>query len=516
MMGGMGSIDQFGVEFHDAFLEEDESSKAITDALANDTARVYFAESQRFAGRLRVSFDGAEVTVEGTCPEGVKVKNDGGDVYIQCRDKAMEIELGGSCDNGSIDIKSDAPVKIVLNGLNLKSQKGEALKINASHPTYIELAAGSENRLEDRFTEVDREGRWSFVPRPVETDYETEVIDGIEMRKAVNRAKVKTETPKVSGVITSDGILCFSGRGRLTVKGHNKSGIKGKSHMVFRPGNVINVEVTQGKGVSAKGDIRIFGGVLNIDGSDSGEDGLRSDGCIYVDGGWTVVKAGGGESSEGIEAKYNIEFNGGVVEVASFDDAVNSGGNLIIRGGKVFAAAVMNDALDSNSNLVVTGGYVVALGGDAPECGLDAAEEEGYELYINGGTVFSTGGMSTRTSDKSRQNCIIYNVEKADSGMVFSVADKDSVVQSVGLIRSYRRGGSLLFSCPSYKEGGKYDIFCSEGLAQAVKGFHNTSTDNTAAAGEKIESIEALKGPSMMVGTSRMMFGPPMPPFQQE
>ena len=180
MMGGMGSIDQFGVEFHDAFLEEDETSKAITDALANDTARVYFAESQRFAGRLRVSFDGAEVTVEGTCPEGVKVKNDGGNVYIQCRDKAMEIEFGGSCDNGSIDIKSDAPVKIVLNGLNLKSQKGEALKINVSHPTYIELVAGSENRLEDRFTEVDREGRWSFVPRPVETDYETEVIDGIE------------------------------------------------------------------------------------------------------------------------------------------------------------------------------------------------------------------------------------------------------------------------------------------------------------------------------------------------
>ncbi len=517
MMGGMGSIDQFGVEFHDAFLEEDESSKSIADAMSNDSSRMYFVENQHFTGKLRICFDGNNTTIEGSCPNGVKVSHRDGDVVIYCKGKAMELEFTGISDDGSIDIKSDSPVKIIFNGLSLRSQKGEAVKINTPYPTYIELASGSDNRLEDRFKEVDREGRWSFAPRPVESDYETEVIDGIEMRKSVNRAKVKDESPKVSGVLTSEGTLCFSGHGRLRIKGHNKSGIKSKGHMVFRAGNVINVEVTQGKGISAKGDIRILGGVLNIDGSDSGEDGLRCDGSMYIDGGWTVVKCGGGESSEGIESKYNVEISGGTVEVASYDDAINSGGNLIVWGGKVFAASVMNDALDSNSNLLISGGYVVALGGNAPECGLDSNEEEGFSLYINGGVVFASGGMPTRTSDKSRQNSLIYNVEKADSGMVFCLSSGERPIQSFGLVRSYPRGGSLLFSSPLLKTGNSYEILLADerSASAVISGFHNTSDILTSATGDKLESVEKLEGPLMTVGKRAMMFGPPMPPVQQ-
>ena len=456
MMGNMGDIDMFGVEFHKDFLDERE--KVVTDA--GDADFKYYVENQRFDCKLKISFADGKVKVEGVCPDDVKVKEDGCDVKIECKGKALEIELKGSCDDGSLEVKSDRAVKIVLNGLDLRSKRQEALKVNTPYPTYIVLANKSENRLEDKFTAVVREEKGGFRPT-FDDNYETEVIDGIVMRKAENRAEADVEKPKVAGVITSEGLLCFSGKGRLEIKGHNKNGVKGKGEIVFRPGNVINVEVTQGKGVSAKGDIRIMGGVLNIDGSDSGEDGLRSDACIYVSGGWTVVKAAGGESSEGIEAKYNIDISDGVVEVAAFDDGINSGGNLIVRGGKVFVASVMNDAIDSNSNLVIIGGTVTAIGGDAPEAGLDAAEEERFNLYINGGTVLSCGGiggLAARPDKESRQSSIMYNAENADSGAVYRVVRSGKAVMEMKVPRKYRSGATLLFSCPEIEEGKEYEI----------------------------------------------------------
>ena len=512
MFGAMGNIDQLGVEFDRTPLKEKET--VVKDT--NDSTYVYYQENLSFSKTVKLKFIGETVEVTGDS-DGLNMERDGAHVSFNLKSRSVAFELSGQTDDGSLKVKSDNPVKIVLNGVNLKSEKGEAIAVSGKADVYLVLSKGSQNRLEDQFREVPAQpfGPFGMMPGPRSQQQdagETEIVSGIRMKKAVNRSEKLTES-QVDGVLTCKGLLCLSGEGTLTVKGHNKSGLKSKNHTVIRPGNVVNIEMTQGKGISSKGDIRILGGVLNIDGSKSGKDGIHSDECIYILGGRTTVKAGGGQSSEGIEAKYNLQIDGGVVEVASFDDAINSGGNLIINGGQIFAASVMNDALDANSNLVINGGTIVALGGGAPECALDANEEEGFSLYINGGIIAGIGGMNSRSAKESRQASVICGFEQADSASIYGLADDKGVILQLTNIRNYFREASLLFSSPQLKAGKTYTV-CKKSNENnnPLSGFHGLSVQTPKKgnkSGEVIETVENLTLPYSQVGRQGMMMGPP-------
>lgn len=503
MSGQIGSIDQFGVEFDETPLNEED--KVVHDS--SDSTFVYYVENERFDKEVSITFKGETAEVEGL-PSDVKLEQNGAYLKITSKGHKIAYTLRGKSENGGLHIKSDQPTKLELAGLDLKSNEGEAISVGGKSAVYVVLAKGSQNRLEDKYREVVKEEPsfpWMMAQRE-EGPAETETVNGITMKKAKNRSKDKQKST-VDGVLVSSGLLCVSGEGELWLKGHNKSGMKSKGHLVLRPGNVVHVEVTQGKGLSSKGDIRIYGGVLNIDGSSSGKDGIRSEESIYISGGRTIVKAGGGSGSEGIEAKYNIVVDGGTVQVASFDDGMNSGGNLIINGGTVSVFALMNDAIDANGNLVINGGTVVASGGNMPECGLDAAEEEGYELFVNGGTVVATGGMVTRPSKSSRQASVIYQCERVDSGYVYGLVSESKPIMSFLNKRNYAQGGALFFSSPKLEEGKGYEI-----------GRRATSpSDNVMESGVKfsmkpkdtIEKIEKLEMPYSQVGKVRT-FGPPM------
>ena len=509
MFGAMGDIDQFGVEFDDTPLKEEDH--IVTDR--NDSTSLYFVENLQFDTTIRIRFEGTSAEVSGNT-EGIEVKQDGAHLSVHTKKHNVEYILSGKSTDGSLLVKSDHAVKLVLENVDLTSQRGEAIAVSGKADVYVVLPKGSSSRLEDKFREVPEQKGPFGMPigsarKNEPTTYET--VNGMRMKKSENRSEKATES-SVEGVLTSKGMLCLSGGGTLKVKGHNKNGLKSKSHMVFRPGNVVHVETTQGKGIGAKGDIRILGGVLNVDCSTSGKDGIRSDECIYIRGGRTTVKSGNIEGSEGIEAKYNLVIDGGLVEVASFDDAINSGGNLIINGGEIFAAAVHNDALDSNSNLVVSGGTVVALGGGMPECGMDSADEEGFGVYVSGGTILAMGGMTSPCAKGSTQPSIICGVEGIDSAMVYSLAGKDGVVMQATSLRNYRGMGTLLFSSPMLKAGESYTLSQRKAETPAA-GFHGLTSGPAKSGkqeGEVVETIESLTLPYSQAGRqSIMMMGPP-------
>ncbi len=505
MFGNMKAINYFGVEFDRTPLKE--ADPVVTDI--NDSTSLYYVESTSFGQKVKIRYEGNKAVVSGDT-ENLKIEADGAELKITAKKASIEYEVSGKSTSGSLHIKSDYFTKIVLNGVDLKSESGEAIKVTGKAPVYLVIAKGSENRLEDKFREVEERQTGPFpmmMGLRKDEPVETEVVNGITMKKAVNRSDEKGKST-VDGVISTAGLLAISGQGSLTLKGHNKNGLKSKGHMVIRPGNVIHVEVTQGKGLNADGDIRLLGGVLNVDASDAGKDGIRSEESIYISGGRITVKSSGSDKSEGIEAKYNIQIDGGIVEVASFDDAINSGGNLVINGGKVYAAAVMNDALDANSNLVISGGEIVALGGSAPECGLDAAEEEGYEVYITGGTVVATGGMATRTSKLSTQASVICGLEKLDSAMVFSLEDEEKALLLFKSPRTYNGGGSIFFSSPEMKAGESYTV-CKDNTSETTASFHGLWTGGKNN-GTEVEIVDMLTMPYSQVGNSRMMGGMPM------
>ena len=211
-------------------------------------------------------------------------------------------------------------------------------------------------------------------------------------------------------------------------------------------------------GLSSDGNITISGGTLSMTSTGSGGKGIKCDGLLTVSGGTiSVVTSGGlyyndgstenlnytgntdrisnsyysspkgikaglnsetggsysggvvitggtinvttsGRNSEGIESKNTLAIEGGYITINAYDDAINSGSDMTISGGYVYARSTSNDGVDSNGNLYMSGGIVYAIGSTSPELAIDANSEEQKKFYFTGGTLVALGGLESGSS----------------------------------------------------------------------------------------------------------------------
>lgn len=491
MSFGGGNLNRFGVEF----AKEMPQDKDVVVNSETDTLYSYYVENVKFGKTATIVFsdNGAEVT---GLPEGVKMEKDGAYLTITSESTVpLAIELSGKTENGALVLSVDAPLKLLFNNVTVKSQRGDAILSQGKNHVYAVLAEGSVNELSDcRNPEMppmmgvrpmgmgegrpDMGGMSDFRPgempmppmnrgrRENPEDYHEQY--GIRMKKPMMKKKLK-----IDGTFVCAGPLTVSGKGSLQIQSNNKVGLKSKASLMLRPGNEITVRALSGKGVNAKNELYIYGGILNVDCSFSADKALTCGRNMYIRGGHTVVKAGGGESSEGVESKFIMQIDGGVVEVAAQDDAINAQGDLIINGGKVVAYSTTNDAVDANCNIVINGGSVFASGNGMPEGGLDCADEEGYRLFINGGTVVAVGGRHSMPDRQSRQLSIQWRLNNLEADKEYAVGG----ISSYKSPRTYQMGGAtLLFSSPELQAGKPYTL--------TIDG----------AEAERIDSLSALFG----------------------
>lgn len=120
-------------------------------------------------------------------------------------------------------------------------------------------------------------------------------------------------------------------------------------------------------------------------------------GGIVINGG-TITVTTSGTNAEGIESKNTLDITDGEITVEAYDDAINSGQDMTISGGKVYARGSNNDGLDSNGNLYIKGGLVYAIGTTSPEVAIDANTEERKQFYFTGGTLIAIGGLESGSS----------------------------------------------------------------------------------------------------------------------
>lgn len=493
-MGMNGNINLFDVNF----ATEVPAEKDIVIKDKKDSLYTYFAENIKFSYTAKIHFNGNDVTV-AELPANVTTEKDG--AYLSITSMSTEplaFEISGNTENGSLTLNAKNPIKLILNNTKIKSQRGHAILVTGKAPVYAIIAENSANELSDcrnpelppmmGFPPMGMPGGHTFQPgegmpefprggmpfmnnNREENPEDYHVQYGIRMKKPKMKEKLK-----VDGTFVTDGILSISGKGSLQILSNNKIGIKSKESLMIRPGNMITVRALAGKGINAKNEVYIYGGALNVDCSMSGDKALTAGRNLYIKGGHTVVKAGGSETSEGIQSKFLMQIDGGFVEVAAQDDAINSQGDMVINGGDVRAFSATNDAFDSNCNMIINGGNVFASGNGMPEGGLDSAEEEGYNLFINGGTIIAVGGRHSMPEKQSRQPSIQWRVDNLSTEKTYSVDDICTYKSS----RSYQMGGAtLLFSSPKLKQGKSYTLF----------------TD-----GEKTETIESLSSPFSNVG----------------
>lgn len=227
--------------------------------------------------------------------------------------------------------------------------------------------------------------------------------------------------------ITSDSLVCIDG-GTTTVKVTGSAaydsddaeytgtaGIKADQRFEINGGKlIVSNSGTGGKGISGDAVGYFNGGTVSITvtgsnyGSSSGNrfgssssnsvsaKGIKFDGNLYFNGGTVNVSC---KSHEGIESKGTITVTDGIIySYSGSDDAINSAGTFTIEGGMVCGYAPGNDGLDANGNFYIKGGIVYAMGAGSPELAIDANTEDGYRLYVQGGTLVAVGGLESGSS----------------------------------------------------------------------------------------------------------------------
>lgn len=407
---------------------------------------------------------GCNVAVTAAAKDGVHANDEiiigGGTVYIESSDDAMQCEAGGiTMTGGFVSAKTTADKGHALNSYSYVYFSGGALQASTS----------------------------GYGAKGISADGDVTITGG-----------------KITA-ITTGGSYYDSSDAELS----SAAGIKCDGNLSITGGVVaLSSSGGGGKGINCDGTLEISGDTVKVitsgtqatasNGDSTSPKGIKSDGALTISGGVTLVKATGGEGSEGIESKSTMTITGGTIVAYCYDDGLNSAGNLTISGGNVYAFGSNNDGIDSNSSLTISGGTVVAVGGTSPE---EAFDCDGT-FRIDGGTVVgvSPSNLMTTPSTNSAQRSLIYT-GSGSSGQLINVQTSDGtnlvtyeLPMSFSSMAFVYSGANLTsgLSCVLYKGGTASDgsEFC---------GYHYgdyTYSGGTQTASFTLSSVVTQTGTS--------------------
>ncbi len=185
------------------------------------------------------------------------------------------------------------------------------------------------------------------------------------------------------------------------------------------------------------------------------------------------------DGGEGLESKDKMWINGGVIELNCADDCINTGDDLIISNGYIYAASTGNDAIDSNNDIHIEGGWVLAFTTSTPECGIDLDNSDG--LYINGGYVFSLGSATDMAygSSGSQKSYLSTSVTVTPGGYI-GLAGTDTVYAKIPSSSSSSMSCSVMCSVPGTSSSPSLLTTSSTPSSNSV-GFHGIYTTGTVS-----------------------------------
>lgn len=518
---------------------------ALSESVNVDTNDDDYIENTTFDKTITVTFSqSGNASVSGD--ESGIVSINGNDVIATNNtDQVIKYVLTGETSDGFFKLYSTKKQAIVLNSVSITNPDGAAINNQSKKRTFIVLNDGTKNYLTDGANYSDAtdsedmkgcffsEGQLIFSGSGyLEVDANCKAgIRSDDYVRTMPKANIWVDASSGNGIRGNEAVILTGGVVNINVTGTADKGIstdgevriEGGRTTIFTSGgyeydsdendysacsgikadSVININGgelnikstgTGGKGLNCDDEININDGVVRIittgkrqkdsKGSVSPK-GIKADGKITVSGGQTQVRLEGtGDGTEGIESKSEIHIEAGTVESYSYDDAINSAGNLYIDGGYVYARSYNNDAIDANKNLYINGGVVIAEGAGQPECGLDAAEQ--YKAYINGGTVIAIGGGMQAIDSSSKQASIAIS---ASMGMKVGILDGSKAILAY-TTPSQNSGTALMISSPSFKSGSSYTLRAGCEVSGGTS-FYNLTTGCTIGSGSQSLDVTA-------------------------
>lgn len=329
--------------------------------IKNATINILSAQGDGISCNQYFLMESGELNISGTTDDGIQCDIDGDTSTGETTDHDDE-------DSGNLYI-SGGTVKINVGGTAAKGIKAEG-DINVSGGDISVTTTGK--------------GEWDS------DDQETKAACGLSSDRNINISG-GTITVVSSGSggkgIKCDSILTVSdGTINVTTSGglYYNNGTTEYTNYTGNTDRVSNSYYSSPKGIKA--------GLKTQNGYS-----YTYSGGIVISGG-TITVTTSGNNAEGIESKNTLDISGGEVTVNAHDDAINSGQDMTISGGRVYARATNNDGIDSNGNCYIKGGIVYAIGTTSPEVGIDANSEEQKKLYVSGGTLVAIGGLESGSS----------------------------------------------------------------------------------------------------------------------
>lgn len=527
---------------------------ALSESVNVDTNDDDYIENTTFDKTITVTFSqSGNASVSGD--ESGIVSINGNDVIATNNtDQVIKYVLTGETSDGFFKLYSTKKQAIVLNSVSITNPDGAAINNQSKKRTFIVLNDGTKNYLTDGANYSDAtdsedmkgcffsEGQLIFSGSGyLEVDANCKAgIRSDDYVRTMPKANIWVDASSGNGIRGNEAVILTGGVVNINVTGTADKGIstdgevriEGGRTTIFTSGgyeydsdendysacsgikadSVININGgelnikstgTGGKGLNCDDEININDGVVRIittgkrqkdsKGSVSPK-GIKADGKINISGGQTQVRLEGtGDGTEGIESKSEIHIEAGTVESYSYDDAINSAGNLYIDGGYVYARSYNNDAIDANKNLYINGGVVIAEGAGQPECGLDAAEQ--YKAYINGGTVIAVGGGMQAIDSSSKQASIAIS---ASMGMKVGILDGSKAILAY-TTPSSNCGTALMISSPSFKSGSSYTLRAGCEVSGGTS-FYNLTTGCTIGSGSQSVDVTASTAVSGSMG----------------
>lgn len=283
----------------------------------------------------------------------------------------------------------------------------------------------------------------------ISTDGEFRITDGcITITSTSAAGLVDSELTGAAGIKADSLVTVNGGKLTITTSGTGAKGINCDGDGHFNSGTLNIIVKGSNYGSSGGGNQRPgWGGSDSSSDNTSAAKGLKFDGNLYFDGADVTASA---SSHEAIEAKGKIEISAGSINATSSDDAVNSGSDMTVTGGNVYAFSSGNDGLDANGNMYIKGGYVYAVGSGSPEVALDANTEQNYKLYISGGSIIAFGGIESGSSITQP----VVSISSWTSNTSYSLYDGSTLL--LEFTSPSKGGNGIVISHPNLKSGSSY------------------------------------------------------------
>ena len=287
--------------------------------------------------------------------------------------------LNGSLDDGQVVVNAsnEDTVVLVLNSVAIFSSTSAPIYVNVAEKVILTLADGTENVI----TDGD-----DYVFPDAETSEPDAAIFSKEDLTINGAGSLMVNANYNHGIVSKDDLKITGGT--ITVNAVN-DGIKGRDSIAVMDGTI--TVTAGGDGLQANNDedakegyIAIEGGTLNIT---VGADGIQAVTRLLVSGGSLTITSGSGrmntynntiDSAKGLKAGEDVTITGGVLAIASTDDALHSNGSLTISGGEMVLASA-DDGIHADTSLVINRGEVTIT--ESYE-GIESAA-----ITINGGTI---------------------------------------------------------------------------------------------------------------------------------